>query len=672
MLNPGRCPWFVLLCAGLSLGCTLSQGTSAIYVVPASLDELSEEHFFDHPWPSDLRLEQGAPRLLGYPNPRKIPLIDQYLTAMNGQLDGFSPAAAGFVRFTGPLDESSLPSDPLASIEPSSSVQLIDIDPASPEHGQRKLITVKWRSQQGVYFQPNTLAFMPALGFPLRPKNRYAFVVTDAVRDALGEPVSASADLRQALGLDPAASAAIEQAKAALAPDLAEIQAAGISKDRIVHLGVFHTSDPVGEMFALRDEVLANVPAPSVNEGTWSVKAKTFLYNEYEGIYGPSPNYQKGTIPFEVYGDGGGFEFVNGKPQLVDTFDLRFSLTVPKEQFCPMPASGYPIVLYAHGTGGSYRSYVNDGTATALAKQCVASMGVDQIFHGTRPGAPPDGDDTKISLLFFNFQNVVAARTNTRQAAIDEVQRARLFTETKITVPASVSTTGFQIRFDKSKVIFFGHSQGGLNGPLFLAADKSVLGGVLSGSSAVMAITLLEKTKPSPSVAALVQGIFLGLKGEEAEELSELHPAISLAQSLVDPVDPLNYARHAILEPRDGFTPKSVYMTEGVNPDGVGDSYSPPHGIEMHALAMGLPLQMPSQRAIEESRWGGPTPVTVPPEGLSGNLNGGAASGVLAQWPVPDHSDGHFVVFDVPEARLQAAGFCRNLAEDPKGKVPAP
>jgi hypothetical protein len=43
---------------------------------------------------------------------------------------------------------------------------------------------------------------------------------------------------------------------------------------------------------------------------------------------------------------------------------------------------------------------------------------------------------------------------------------------------------------------------------------------------------------------------------------------------------------------------------------------------------------------------------------------------VLAQF-LPPASDGHFVVFDVPAAREMAAQFCRNLADDPHGRVPA-
>ena len=100
--------------------------------------------------------------------------------------------------------------------------------------------------------------------------------------------------------------------------------------------------------------------------------------------------------------------------------------------------------------------------------------------------------------------------------------------------------------------------------------------------------------------------------------------------------------------------------------------FAPPHGIEAHALAMGLPLQAPFQRAIVESQWGGPPSVSIPVDGLSGNLTGGASSGVIAQWAVPADDDGHFVVFDVPQAKAQAAQFLRDLADDAKGRVPAP
>ena len=62
------------------------------------------------------------------------------------------------------------------------------------------------------------------------------------------------------------------------------------------------------------------------------------------------------------------------------------------------------------------------------------------------------------------------------------MQQARLFTEHAADDPGAVSPTKKEIRFDGRSVLFFGHSQGGVNGPLFLAADDPARGGVLSGT----------------------------------------------------------------------------------------------------------------------------------------------------------------------------------------------
>ena len=641
---------------------------TALYLVPESLAELEGEHFLDHPFPSDLRIEDGTVRFEGFYNPRSVGLIDTYIDVAGGLVDGFSPVAAGHLRFDGPIDPASLPPDPTAGLHPRASVQLIDVDPNSPEFGARKLVSLSFRAEAGHYLLPNTLRFMPTVGFPLRPATRYALVVTTALRAEGGGDVRPSQDLERVLGFRDATSATA-RLRDELAPSVQTLSALGMRPSDIAHLAVFTTSDPTGELIQVHQHLRTQVPAPNFK---WRGKPykEHFGWVEYQSFYGPSPNYQAGLLPFSNIEDGGGFQFIDGEPAVVDDFDLRFSLSVPAENSCEMPADGYPIVLYAHGTGGSWRSYVSSGYPKPLADRCIAMMGVDQIFHGTRPGAPDDKQAKQVA--FFNFENPVAARTNGRQSALDEVQRARLFTETRATIPASISHTGKEIRFDPSKVMFFGHSQGGLNGPLYLAIDDSALGGVLSGSGAIIAITLLEKTEPTPSIADLVRSIFLALKPEEYSELDVFHPVLSVAQSMIDAIDPINYARLIVLEPRPGFLPKSIYMSEGIGPDGVGDSYTPPKGTEAHAIAMGLPPQVPQQFAIDELAFGGPQPVVIPADGLVGNLAGGYASGVLAQWPPLPTSDGHFVVFDLPAARAQVEGFLELLAADRVGNVPAP
>jgi hypothetical protein len=259
---------------------------------------------------------------------------------------------------------------------------------------------------------------------------------------------------------------------------------------------------------------------------------------------------------------------------------------------------------------------------------------------------------------------------------VDVVQQARLFTEAHLTVPASVSRTKAAITFDGTDVLFIGHSQGGINGPMFLAADGQARGGVLSGSAAMITVSLLEKTQPQPSVASAVK-LFLGLTTpDEAAELNLFHPVLNLAQTLVDPSDPIHYERFIVQTPRSGQTPKSVLQTEGVNPDGTGDSYAPPHGIEIASVALGLPRELPGVHPIQEASWSGGAlaDVSVPAAGLAGNLGTparGLASGAVGQFLPAPNDDGHFVAFDVPAAHAQVGGFCANLAADPHGRVPA-
>jgi hypothetical protein len=112
-------------------------------------------------------------------------------------------------------------------------------------------------------------------------------------------------------------------------------------------------------------------------------------------------------------------------------------------------------------------------------------------------------------------------------------------------------------------------------------------------------------------------------------------------------------------------------MTEGVLADGTGDSYAPPHSIEILATTMGLPPRTPVVHTVDELAWTGLSPLSIPPGGLSGDIGGGLASGVLAQW-VPANGDGHFVVYTIPAAMNQAAVFLENLGADPVGLVPPP
>ena len=639
----------------------------SMFDAPADQAALAQEHFFDHPWPSDYRRQaSGKVHLTGFYNPRRIPLLDEYTAATLGELDGFSPVGSSYLRFEASLDETLLPKDPAASILGTSTVQLIDVDEASPEKGKRKLVSTFFRKEEGVYYLPNTLVVQPMMGAPLRPKTRYAIVVTKAMKTSDGKAILPASALASVLE----GTSSNKKLADAYAPALPILEKAGLAKSDIIQLAVFTTSDPTAELFRVVDASLAE-PAPTVATDAWKAMEQPTDFDAYEGSYNGSPNYQRGTAPYDK--EGGEFVFDGDKPVLQGTFSARFALIVPKADKCPVPASGYPIVIYSHGTGGDYRSMVSDGTSKALAQKCLASIGFDQIFHGTRPGAPAPDDpnpDARVELAFFNVFNARAARTNNRQSAVDGAVQTRLVRESSFSVPAAVSRTTTEIKFDASRVLFFGHSQGGLNGPLHLAADKHQLGGVFSGVGSMMTIALLDKTKPDPSVAGLFTAL-IGLNTtDERQEMNGFHPALMFVQNIVDVSDPIHYLPRIAERPRDGALPKSILLTEGVRADGSGDNYSPPRGIEVASLALGVPRMLPGVHPVPGAASLGLADVTVPAEGISGNIGGGLASGILAQFD-PGAKEGHFVVFNNPQAKLLAATFCRNLADDPKGRVPA-
>lgn len=644
------------------------------WALPSDDGTLPEGAFFAHPFPSDLRRgPSGKARWAGFPS--RSALVSAYVATADDDADGFSPLAVTTLRFDGDLDPASLPGDAAASLAEGASVRLVDVDPASPERGRSAPALVAFQAPGDAYRDPHLLSVRPVPGAPLRPGTRYAVVVTDAVRGVGGRPVAVAPELRDALegGAGGAGDAAARARAHALVEDAAlALEAVGVPRGRVVHLAVFTTADPTRELFELADALPSLVPAPAL--GAMARSQDGAPLEVYDGTFGPMPIFQEGTPPYTS--SGGAFaRDAAGQPRVVSTFDARLRIVLPDAGACPEPTSGYPVAIYAHGTGGSFRSAVRErgSVGGALAARCVATFGVDQIFHGTRPGAPDPASptyDTALALSFFAIENPVAARANGQQAALDLEQTARLVTEAGVTLAPEVTGRAAPVRFDPARVLAYGHSQGGLNVPLWLAASRIPRGGVLSGASAVLGITLVEKSEPSPAVNRLVK-VLLGLGGDaDVGALDLSHPAIHLAQALVDPVDPVHYARFVTTAPRPGFPPKSVLDVEGVGPDGAGDTYAPVNGIEAGALALGLPRIVPGTRPVPDAALLGLADVAVPPEGLSGNLAGGRASGGLLQVAPAPGRNGHFVVFDVPAAGAYAAAFLGELARDPAGRLP--
>ena len=594
--------------------------------------------FFDLPWPTNLRTDaMGHPDVTGFTNPHSM-IVAQYLAAIQASQVGFATNGTVYFRFSRRLDEATLPAGPTASLDPMASVFLLDVDPASATLGARIPILTHYQQLSTVYWPERTLAIRTPDGMPLASNHTYAAVVTSRVHASDGSAFARDTDFAALIAgtADARARAAYMPAVTALQPVIADV----------IALAVFTTEDSTGLAMHLRDYVRGTLPAPTATDAIASGMAHPH-YNVLHGHFGPVPIFQSGTLPY--VSTGGGIDLSDGT--IVEgNFNARYALSIP---LGPMPTAGYPIALYSHGTGGDYMSFIDDGTADRLAQLGIAAMGIDQIHHGER-------NPTSLSpeILFFNVSNPEAVRYNTLESAVDVVSQARF--ATTIDIPITLlDRGGAQVHFDAGEMYFFGHSQGGLVAPLYLAIDDATRAGLISEGGGLIGYALTLKVQPV-SIPQIVQ-TGLGLHTTlAAEGFTLFHPVATLIQGWIEPSEPSNYAPFLFDHPRAGFAPKSIFMTEG----GM-DPFTPPPSIEALAVAMRIPQVDPiSHRIPNEDLLGiapaGPT--------VTGNVAGGMATAGLLQFP----NEGHFAVFNNATCRARYLGFFMSLLGGGPGTIPAP
>jgi hypothetical protein len=616
-------------------------------------ENLSRRASFLLPWPSDLaRTPSGKVDLTYAPDTGNVALFSQYIRTFNNQLDGFSTNGAVYFRFGSAVDPASLPMSGDASRRGESTLQLVDIDPASPQRGTR--IPVQWyfREASTSWWPARTLAVAPVFGFPLRPHTRYALVVTTGLRALGGATFTRDRDLESVLSTDASDDPVVVRARELHAPALTVLEDLGVARSQVLSLAVFTTLDPTIEFFRAADWLRRSGPEPALM-GELRAGASGINYSRLTGHYGPNPVFQSGATPYNQMGSGGFVLDAQGTPQVQGMENIRFALTIPTT---PMPQDGYPIAIYAHGTGGDYQTFINDGSAFAAAGQDVAMIGFDQVFHGERAPAGTSPDTA-----FFNFANPEAGRTNNRQAGLDLVQCGRFVRNLTFSIQRDGRTE--MVRFNPQRVMFFGHSQGGLNGPLWLAAESGAHAAVLSGAAGVIMLSLVLKTRPINIAVLLSQLLQL-----QPNELVPLHPVMTVLQLLVDPADPVNYGRYIIREPREGMRARHVFMTQGFV-----DSYAPPPGIAALALSIGVPLTEPVLHPQNDFGLTGLAVMNLPARNnLTLAAPGTAVTAAWMQFDAATGRDGHFVVFNDPGARLRAAAFLGSAGADPAGVPTVP
>ena len=600
---------------------TTSQPVGVVPLFELPSDDGAPAEFYALPFPNDVRLrDDGTVNMSGHP--RVNPLIELYLDAIDERQRGFGLNSAVFLRFDGQLDPTSLPRTPEESITDDASVYLVVVDPASPQQGERVPIRLRFDAHAGEAIGENWLSILPFPGFPLREETQYAAIVTKRVRDVAGEPLGVSSNFARVLAGEHSNTSAVEIYRG-LRGWLTD---AGIGLQDVVVATVFTTQSETKLMGDVREVIWNQVPVPIARSVITA--SETSSYVLYEGVY-DAPNFQAGEPPYSVPADGGDIRFDrDGKPVVQRMEELRFALSVPAEA---SPPAGWPVVLYNHGTGGSYKSFVG-APADDLAAQGIAVISIDQVLHGPRsPGNP--------EVSFFNFNNPLSARDNAIQGALDNFQLLRLVLDFDF-----VDGSDRRVRFDTDRIYFYGHSQGGITGPPFLAYEPEVKAAILSGAGGALYLSLLHKTAPL-DITALVAAVI------RDDPLDEFNPILALVQMYLDRSDTNSYAPLLVQRPPPNIAPKHIFQSEGFD-----DTFTPNPNIEALATAIGGNQVGPAIEPVQGLQLRNHSILSPP---VSANQNGVTAA--LLQYTAPSATDGHFVLFNVPAARRQAAEFLGTL-----------
>lgn len=632
--------------------------------------------FYRLPFPNDARMVAGHPDLSGHPTPGPlVPIVGDpvqtVVDALEADLTGWGNNQVTLLRFSDSVNFDTLE----IGLPGTGTVGIVDVTPGDT-FGELSIGRWTGSTGRGQYICHNWLALEPMVGRPFAPGHTYAAYITTGVQDTGGVAVAADADFGPML-LDTApADARLGRAWSAYAPLRAWLAEADISPATIAGAAVFTVGDPTAPVRALRDAVHA-APAPVASAwhvcdgagGPYATEADrgcsgaTAPFTELQGTVS-LPRFQTGTPPFKDAADGGGIDFAGGVPSVQGTESVVVSLTIPTGE---MPEDGWPLVVYAHGTGGNYQSGPRDGTATLLSSVTLddstevrfATLSFDAVLHGDRRH-PENWDAAWLDVdphaydpdvLFFNPLNPRAARDNSLQAAADVFALVRW--ATAFDVPAEASPTGAAIRFDPDHLAYLGHSQGAVTGVAPFAYEPDLDVAVLSGGGALFIESLLHKTSPNDLSAAIAVGL-------ADPGINRVHPVLNLAQAWVEPADAVNHAAYVLgAENPEDIAPRSVFQVYGV-----GDTYSPDETQIALARALRVP-QAPGTSTPLES-------VSVATLPVSANRAAGTVTGLVALYERVGGRDAHFVFFDRADTRRQVSHFLATSVVDDAPTVVAP
>ncbi|HVV86019.1 MAG TPA: hypothetical protein VHE35_23325 [Kofleriaceae bacterium] len=552
---------------------------------PASFDldgDLTGAHFFDAPFPSDLRLDpDGTLAYAGLPNVGGNRLIDQLRNLSDGRV-GAPTMPVAYFRFDVELP-ARVPADVIPA-EPTSPILLVDIDPASPEKGRLYPVVAQTFGPDDMAV-PHLLGVAPRPGFVLAPSTKYAVIIRRAAAPGVAQ-ARAIADLAAGKTPDGARGAAAVGVYAPLWPALAALD---IAADDVVTATVFTTGDETALLYrrteairAAHDAVISNIRIDPTDGAMHREPGAGYCELLADVTF---PQFQAGTPPFDT--DGQFVLDAQGVPIVQRMETVPLTLTIPDGE---MPAGGWPLYQFFHGSGGLSSGVVDLGYSPTAADEPIAGEGpafvVARYGIATASSALPlnperyhDASDYE----YLNLQNLGAFPYTFQQGVIeqrlllDALLALRIPASTldgcRSTLPAGVS----EHRFSPDRLTAGGQSMGGMYTNMVGAVEPRFGAVVPTGAGGFWNLMILDT-----ALIGGARGFMATVFSTDADQLSFMHPGMELLGAGWEIAEPMVAMSRLARRPLPGAPARSVY-----EPVGKGDMYFPTQVYDAAALAYG-------------------------------------------------------------------------------------
>lgn len=659
-------------------------------VANLSADLHDENRFYDFPFPSDLRLTAGgSPDVAGFPHGLLDKIVVDLLLLVP-ERKGWPVIPVAWFKFDAALPDLSDADETVIPAEPTSSILLIDTDEASPERGRLFPVVATTPTPDGKYVPDHLLAVAARPGFVLAPKRRYAFVVTRTFRDAAGHSLAIAPTIGELLAGNAPAAPKGQAARLLYAPLIETLESRGICPNTVAAATVFTTGDVVESTAtiseALRPKYPVEIQSLAVDPDD-GADHQQFCELRGKVVY---PQFQEGSPPFNTYGrfDIGS----DGLPVKLREEEAPITITIPKGA---MPAGGYPLLMFFHGSGGLSTAVVDrglwhwetdpskcpEGTLSEWdgKKGCnTKGMGPAHYLslHGiaavgsalpVNPERYPGAKETE----YLNLLNLSAFRDTFRQGVIE--QRLLLDAMLKLKIPPQIlaACSGISLpsgethfRFRSDPVLAQGQSMGGMYTNMVGAVEPRIKAVTPTGAGGFWSYFILKGNQVPGGATTL--SFVLGTKGK----LSFLHPAMHLLELAWEPADPIVSMPRLARRPLPGHPVRPIY-----EPVGKDDSYFPMEVYDAIALAYGHRqagnVVWPAmQDALALDGLDGLLP--YPASQASTSVDGAAYTGVIVQYPGDGVYDPHALYSQRDEVKYQYGCFFSSFLKTGVAKVPAP